>query len=376
MVVEHLHIISLNVPFPANYGGVIDIYYRAKALAEAGVKVHLHCFVYNRAPHHLLEDFCFSVNYYNRNTSILSAFSSIPYIVKSRESNALLQNLLKDDYPILFEGLHTTLLLNRPELRNRVKIVRAHNCEHEYYRQLFNNERNWLKKIYFYTESKRLRSYEKVLHNAQLIASISKSENRYFNDKYGKSVWLPPAHSNNNVTSLTGIGKYVLFHADLSLLSNELAAKFVVESLRETAVNVVIAGRLPSKNLQELVEATKNVRLIVNPDAEAMDEIVANAHIIVLPTFHKSGVKLKLIDSLYKGRHCIANNMMLDGTDLDDLVMKFETEEELRLLCHKLQNVAFTENDVDKRRVALNYYDNNANAKKLLNAIENIDVRI
>lgn len=370
MFVEHLHIISLNVPYPANYGGVIDIYYRARALAAVGVKVHLHCFVYNRQPHCNLEEFCYSVNYYTRHTSILNALSTVPYIVNSRKSNELLDKLLEDDYPILFEGLHTTLLLNSPKLANRIKIVRAHNCEHEYYRQLFINESNWLKKAYFYIESKRLCNYEKILHNAQLIMAISKSENVYFNEKYGKSIWLPPAHSNNKVTSMTGVGKYVLFHADLSLQTNELAANFVIESLRETEINVVIAGRLPSKKLQELVGGITNIQLLVNLDAEAMNDIIANAHIIVLPSFHKSGVKLKLIDSLYKGRHCIANNMMVEGTELDNLVMKFETTDELRLLCQNLQNVPFTDNDVATRCEALRSYDNNINAKKILEAIE------
>ena len=28
----HLHIVSFNVPWPADYGGVIDVYYRIKAV--------------------------------------------------------------------------------------------------------------------------------------------------------------------------------------------------------------------------------------------------------------------------------------------------------------------------------------------------------
>ena len=39
-----LHVVALNIPWPANYGGVIDIYYKVKALHECGVKIILHCF--------------------------------------------------------------------------------------------------------------------------------------------------------------------------------------------------------------------------------------------------------------------------------------------------------------------------------------------
>jgi len=45
---QHLHIVSFDIPYPANYGGVIDVFYKAQALTAKGVKVHLHCFEYNR----------------------------------------------------------------------------------------------------------------------------------------------------------------------------------------------------------------------------------------------------------------------------------------------------------------------------------------
>ena len=39
---KHINIIALNIPFPANYGGVIDIYYKLYALSRCGFKIHLH----------------------------------------------------------------------------------------------------------------------------------------------------------------------------------------------------------------------------------------------------------------------------------------------------------------------------------------------
>ena len=40
-----LHIISFDNPFPPKYGGVIDVFYKIKALHSLGVKIYLHCFV-------------------------------------------------------------------------------------------------------------------------------------------------------------------------------------------------------------------------------------------------------------------------------------------------------------------------------------------
>ena len=129
---KHLHIVSFDIPYPANYGGVIDVFFRIKALSERGVKIHLHCFEYGREHSEYLESFCHSVNYYKRATKVTKLFNSLPYIVCSRDCDELMSNLMQDDYPILLEGLHCCGVLMYDEFKYRNVIVRAHNIEHEY----------------------------------------------------------------------------------------------------------------------------------------------------------------------------------------------------------------------------------------------------
>ncbi|MCK5838529.1 MAG: glycosyltransferase family 1 protein, partial [Bacteroidales bacterium] len=138
---KHLHIISFNVPYPPNYGGVIDVFYKLKALHREGVKIHLHCFKYDRATSEKLLNYCVTVNYYNRKTGLLSAVSTKPYIVSSRRSEKLITNLLKDNHPILFEGLHSCYYIDDKRLQSRKKIYRESNIEHLYYYNLFKVEK-------------------------------------------------------------------------------------------------------------------------------------------------------------------------------------------------------------------------------------------
>ena len=42
---KYINIVSFNIPWPANYGGVIDVYYKMQALHKCGVKIILHCMV-------------------------------------------------------------------------------------------------------------------------------------------------------------------------------------------------------------------------------------------------------------------------------------------------------------------------------------------
>ena len=85
----------------------------------------------------------------------------LPYIVSSRANPELLENLKKDDYPILFEGIHTTYYVHEHALDNRKIFIRLHNAEHLYYKQLARQSRNLWKKIYYLNESRLLYKYEK-----------------------------------------------------------------------------------------------------------------------------------------------------------------------------------------------------------------------
>lgn len=191
---KHLHVISFQNPTPPDYGGVIDVYYKLKALHDFGWSITLHTYCYGRQKS--IPDFFGpddKVIFYNRESGLLSNLSLIPYIVKTRNDSSLLENLNTDKDPILFEGLHTCMYLAHPSLSDRIKIVRAHNVEHDYYRQLAKASNSFKERIFFNLEALRLKYFEKILGNADIIASISANDYRYFSKKYPecKNILLP-----------------------------------------------------------------------------------------------------------------------------------------------------------------------------------------
>ncbi|MCX6328349.1 MAG: glycosyltransferase family 1 protein, partial [Bacteroidia bacterium] len=95
---KSLHIITLNIPYPADYGGMIDSFHRIRSLNKLGINIHLHCFEYGRPHSRELETLCKTVNYYPRRTFILNHYSLLPYNVFSRRSYRLLKDLMKDDF--------------------------------------------------------------------------------------------------------------------------------------------------------------------------------------------------------------------------------------------------------------------------------------
>lgn len=68
MTTEQFHIIAFDVPYPPNYGGVVDVYYKLKNLHATGGKIIYHCFYYagHNPPTELLEQYCDEIYYYPR----------------------------------------------------------------------------------------------------------------------------------------------------------------------------------------------------------------------------------------------------------------------------------------------------------------------
>ncbi|MBP5381567.1 MAG: glycosyltransferase family 1 protein, partial [Bacteroidaceae bacterium] len=180
----NIHVVSLQVPYPADYGGAIDIFYKLKELRREGFQIILHSYIYDREESPVLKQLCHEVHYYKRSKGFLRQLSATPYIVNTRRDKQLLHDLCQDDAPILFEGLHTCYLLDHPALRNRKKIVRMHNIEHKYYWQLAKqNPWSW-KAIYYTIESLRLRWFERKLKHASLVCAITKADKQELGQRY------------------------------------------------------------------------------------------------------------------------------------------------------------------------------------------------
>ena len=370
MTENHLHIIAFDVPYPANYGGVIDVFYRLKALIEAGVKVHLHCFEYGRGEQEILKR-CHEVKYYKRDTSFIKQLSLTPFIVNSRRSEALVQDLLKDDYPILCEGLHTTSVLSDKRLRNRKIYVRAHNVEHDYYKGLGDSENCVWKRFFYHAEAWKLKRYEPVLKNAAGIFAISQKDADYFSKRYQNVIVVPGFNAADSVCSELGRGEYVLYHGNLSVRENEDAAKWLIENVfSELDIACVVSGLNPSDKLKKLADKYSNVTLVANPEDAEMIDLLRQAQVNILVTNQPTGLKLKLLNALYNGRFCLVNSDMVKGTSLESLCVVADEPKQMIAEIKRLMEEDFTEDDIEERDAQMRQlYDNESNAKKITSVI-------
>jgi hypothetical protein len=350
---KYLNIITWDAPYPANYGGVIDVLYTIENLHAAGVKIVLHCFTYNdRQASEVLDSYCEQVHYYNRDKKITHLFSLKPYIVASRMPQLLLQNLLLNNYPILFEGIHSTGFANHEKLLSRKKYFRPQNIEQQYYSQLAANS-NSAEKIFFKLEAAKLKWYENNLPTFDAIISVVQHDCLFFKKLYPftKSVYLPSFHPFAFAENNTAKQNYCLYHGNLSVQENEKSAVWLIENVfNNVSTKLIISGKNPTVVLKSLIEKFENITLIQNPDDKHLNSLIANAQINLLPSFQNTGLKLKLLHTLFLGGHCIANAQMLTGTSLDAACTICDTAPQFVNTIDELMNITYTKEQWQARK--------------------------
>lgn len=367
MSAKYLHIISFNIPYPADYGGVIDIFYKLKALSDAGIQIILHCFEYGRQTSKELEDLCFKVYYYRRKSGLKYMLNSDPYIVLTRNANTMPKNVLGDSFPVLFEGLHTTGMLEQCKAAHKLTLVRAHNIEHVYYKSLSLTESQLFRKIFLRSESRKLKRYEGKLKHADHILGIAKHETAYFETHYGNAVFIPAFHRFDEVSSLEGRGDFVLYHGNLGVAENSaIFLRLLKKTLAKTQIPVIVAGKNPSSRFRKKLAPYPHVSLVANPSDDELDRLIQHAHVNLLHTQQATGIKLKLLHALFAGRHCMVNPRMVEGTGLSRLCCVNEDPRELHAELEKMMATPFTRAQILERKKALKDFSNRAGAEKIL----------
>ena len=359
------------MPAPPDYGGVIDVYYKIKALAAAGAEIYLHCFLYgDRKEAEILNSLCKEVWYYPRRTGFRGISPLYPYNVFSRRSEALLERLQAIDAPILFEQIHSTFYLKHPALSARYKMVRVHNIEHEYFDGLGNRERSFLKREYFRLEAGMMRSYEQGLSAAAAFVTLTPEDSIFFQKHYpaARHECIRGFHPFQDVTALTGAGDYCLYHGNLGHPENEEAVIFLLEQVfNQLDIPLIIAGKGPSARVSALAAALPNCSVVADPDEAVLTGLIQKAQIHVLPTFQATGLKLKLLYALFAGRHVLVSPQMLHSSGLADCCHIAPDAAAFRDQIKALMPQPFTQEMIGARRAVLALdYNNAANAQRFL----------
>lgn len=365
-----LNIVSFDVPYPPNYGGVIDVFYKIKNLAKLGVEISLHTYEYGRGQHKELEKYCKEVFYYTRKLELKSLFSRKPFIVKTRNSKSLIENLNKNNFPILFEGLHTTYPLLENDFDGRTTIIRTHNIEHDYYDGLKKNETHLSKKFYFGLESKKLKNYESILNKADHILTISPKEQNYFSKIFGdKSTYVPVFYNHKAKKTKKTKDKFALWHGDLRVSDNIKSVNFSIKVFANIKEKLIIASSYEIPSLLTEIEKYKNIEFQKLDEQNSLEELFEKAQIHILYTSQQTGIKLRLLNVLNQGKFVIANSKMIENTGLEATSILANSLKEYQKEIQYFMSKEFRNEEAEKRKLLLEKFNPVKSAEKIISLL-------
>jgi hypothetical protein len=366
--VKELHIISFNYPYPPSYGGIIDVYYKIKALSEIGIKIHLHCFV-DRIPEMTdpeIRKSTENVFFYKKKRSPLLYFSGIPFAAAIRNSEPLLKNLKKINAPILFEGLQTTCIIRLLKDYGHKLYLRHHNNEAEYYKGLSLSEKNIFKKAIYRIESLKYTGYQKkLLKSFETVFCLSEKEYNEV-EAYSKNASLIHIfHGNRSVKQLDKKGKYFLFHGDLTTSDNKKALNETIDLFKSLPqYKLIVASDRAGEDIKRKIDSAENISLTPIQTTANLHHLLEDAHANILLSYQNSGTKVKLFNTLYNSRFVIINENITDDPALISLCLYGSDLNEIRqqIIISAEKEYDATEN---RREILEKKHSDNAKAEEM-----------
>jgi glycosyltransferase involved in cell wall biosynthesis len=165
-----------------------------------------------------------------------------------------------------------------------------------------------------------------------------------------------------------GKGCFCLYHGNLAINENEKAAIWLLQHVfSKLAIPFVIAGKDPSKKLEQLAHGHQHTCLVANPSDKEMQDMICKAHVHVLPSFNNTGIKLKLLNAMFNGRHCLVNKAGVEGSGLETYCHIATDAISFQQKIEALYQQPFTEQEIQQRQGLLQtIYNNEANAGTLM----------
>ncbi len=98
-----------------------------------------------------------------------------------------------------------------------------------------------------------------------------------------------------------------------------------------------------------------------------MQDLIAKAHVNIIPSFNSTGIKVKLINALFNGRHCAVNAQTIEGTHLEKACHIAADANSYKCIINQLYGQPFSHEDVSIRHHLLdNMFNNEMNAKQMV----------
>lgn len=364
-------------PYPPNHGMVVDIWNRILILEKIGLKIDLICTVKGNTDSLDKSEIVKHVNHFwivNRKNRVIDLFSKETIQVKSRVALSRLVINQHYDY-LLLEADYVAEILNNKTITYDYAILRSHNNEGVYYKNLGESTPNIFKKFYYFSESFKFNKTEPaLLKKVKNVLFVSMDEKKRY-DKQLKGIntlFLPPVIKLE--TKLRQLNnKTVLFIGSLYIDNNREGIQYYIKNVHPylsqlDGYKFILAGNTKHHKLQwvdDILRTNKDVTFYDTPDD--LEPLYARASVFLNPMLHGAGVKLKTVEAIVNGLPVVCFPTGIEGTGLQQGIgnLTARNAEEMRRYFEKLLNGTSTEKQ-DIVRKGQKFITKNYDAERLL----------
>jgi polysaccharide biosynthesis protein PslH len=320
-------VVSPDFPYPPNHGGRVDIWVRLQVLERMGITVDLLAtskFSPTTIELETVQKVVRNVWVLKRRSQWWHLLSYAPLQAVSRYE--LTKVKLNEDYDaVLLEGEYVEPVLRNRNLKTKKVFLRVHNDEIAFLKQLSLSTNNILKRIYYYSESQKIKFFFKKLYNSiNGLFFISSKELSQFitrDSKLKSKSWLLPASLSKNKFEFPRYGTKVIFIGSLFMPNNQEAIVWYLENvhslIKKPTYQLVIAGNSRGESLDWLKQCAKpfsNIEIYDSPDN--LESLYAQSGIFINPMRSGAGVKLKTLEAIQNGLALVSTETGVEGTDL------------------------------------------------------------
>jgi hypothetical protein len=98
-----------------------------------------------------------------------------------------------------------------------------------------------------------------------------------------------------------------------------------------------------------------------------MQDIIGKAQLHILPSFNCTGIKIKLLNALFNGRHCVVNEQAVENTGMESICHVGSTAGSFKKIISAIYYQPMTTEEIGRREQLMGKrYDNIQNAEKLI----------
>lgn len=264
---------------------------------------------------------------------------------------------------------------------SKIKIIQNFdNFEYEFSTMFTKNMNRLIQIIEKYNVKKSEKKALKYMDYAIFLTEKDKENIENFYQVIIQKYQIIPIIYTNIFTHKKVINKknQVVFTGTLDMESNIEAGLFLIENYKKLFevedLKLILAGRNPSKRLSRKIMELKlenKIELIANPTVEDMEMILRESLIYISPVFEGSGIKTKVMESLFYGLPIIASEHSVIGyNNLEKKYIKiFENKniDQIKFYIKEILNgnINF---EVEIRK----YFNENFSSDKIIKKIEDI----